>query len=173
VERAETYENFPLWIVVVSNLVSWSIYAIGAYILAELWVWLLIPYLLYCLWMEIRVLRGSCVNCYYYGKTCAFGKGRVCAAVLGRGDPQHFAAQEVSWSDVLPDLLVSILPLLGGILLLVLRGWNWLIVVLLVVLLLLAFGGTAIIRGSLACRYCRQRELGCPAQKLFGGEAND
>jgi hypothetical protein len=119
------------------------------------------------------VLRGSSVNCYYYGKTCAFGKGRICARVLRRGDPQRFAAQEASWSDVLPDLLVSVFPLVGGAVLLVLKGWNWLIVALLVGLVFLALGGTAIVRGSLACKHCKQRELGCPAQKLFGGEADD
>jgi hypothetical protein len=27
--------------------------------------------------------------------------------------------------------------------------------------------GNAVVRSQLACRYCRQREIGCPAQRLF------
>jgi hypothetical protein len=44
--------------------------------------------------------------------------------------------------------------------------------VLLVVLVFLSLAGNAIIRGSFACKYCRQREIGCPAEKLFSGSSN-
>jgi len=57
--HSQTYEQFPLWIIVVCNLVSWSIYVIGAYILAMLWIWLVIPYLLYALWLEVRLIGRS------------------------------------------------------------------------------------------------------------------
>jgi hypothetical protein len=155
--------------VVLCNLPSWSIYAIGAYVLARLWIWLLAPYLLYVLWLEVRLLRDACVDCVYYGTTCALGKGGLCALAFERGDPHRFADRQISWWEMLPDLLVSILPLMGGIVLLVLDGWDWLIAVLLVVLLVLASAGTGFVRGSLACKHCRQREIGCPAYDLFGG----
>lgn len=170
--HSQTYEHFPVWIVLVCNLASWSIYAIGAYILATLWIWLLIPYLLYLLWLEIKLLRTGCVDCVYYGKTCAFGRGRLCALAFKQGDPQRFAAREISWSEVLPDLLVSMLPMIGGIALLILTGWDWLIAGLLLLLIALAFAGTGFVRGSLACKYCKQREIGCPACELFGGRSD-
>ena len=160
------YENFPAWIVVLCNLASLSIYAIGAYILFRLAIWLLVVYLAYCLWLEARVLRASCVNCYYYGKVCGFGKGKLCSMFFKRGDPQRMASRQVRWWDILPDLLVSILPLVIGIIFLILR-FEWLLVVLLVALLLLSSIGNAAVRGSLACRYCRQKAIGCPAEKLF------
>jgi hypothetical protein len=165
---SQTYERFPVWIVLVCNLVSWSIYAIGGYVLARLWIWLLVPYLVYCLWLEARLLRTACVHCAYYGKTCAFGRGALSALLFEQGEPQRFSRRDISWIEVLPDLLVSILPLIGGIVLLVLRGWDWLIAGLLVALFALAFGGTAYVRGSLACKHCEQRALGCPAYELFG-----
>jgi len=168
-----TYESYPAWVVVVSNLVSCAIIAIGGYVLATLWVWLLVPYLLYCLWLEVRLLRTACVDCTYYGKACAFGKGKLCALVFAKGDPQRFASREASWVAVLPDFLVSIVPLIGGIVLLVMNGWDWLIVVLLVLLIALAFGVTPVVMGSLACRHCKQKELGCPAYELFGGTSSD
>jgi hypothetical protein len=169
----ETYDSYPAWTIVICNLVAWSIYAIGAYILGSLWIWLLVPYLLYCLWLEVRLLRVACVDCTYYGKACAFGKGRLCAVAFARGDPQRFASREISWVEVLPDFLVSIAPLIGGIVLLVLRGWNWVVAGLLGLLLALAFVGTGFVRGSLACKYCKQREIGCAAYELFGGRAGD
>jgi hypothetical protein len=167
--HSQTYERFPVWIVLVCNLVSLSIYAIGGYVLARLWIWLLVPYLLYCLWLETRLLRTACVDCAYYGMACAFGKGTLCALLFEQGKPQRFARRDVSWLAVLPDLMVSLVPMVGGILLLVLNGWDWLIAGLMVLLVALASGGTGLVRGSLACRHCQQRALGCPAYELFGG----
>jgi hypothetical protein len=45
--------------------------------------------------------------------------------------------------------------------------FNWVILVMILLLLLLTTVGNAIIRGSLACRHCVQREIGCPAEQLF------
>jgi len=39
-----------------------------------------------------------------------------------------------------------------------------------VALVMLSFVGNAVIRGSFACKYCRQREIGCPASRLFAGK---
>ena len=39
--------------------------------------------------------------------------------------------------------------------------------IIFIALLLLGFLGNALVRGHLACRYCRQREIGCPAERLF------
>ncbi len=160
------YENYPAWIIVVCSLVPVSIYIIGAVILAGFSPWVSVAYLLFCLWLEARVMRKSCVNCYYYGKNCGTGKGRLCALLFKRGDPQRFAAKEATWKEVLPDFLVSLLPLLGGIVLSFL-DFTWLRIFLLVLLMALASVGTAAIRGNLLCKYCEQGRLGCPAAKLF------
>jgi len=163
-----TYENFPAKIVVLSTAVAVLLYGLGAYILGRLWVPLSILYLLYCLWLEVHVLKRSCVHCYYYGKVCGLGKGKLCSWLFQKGDSQHFAEREVSWREMVPDMMVLVLPLAGGIVLLI-KEFTWLPVVLLVILVFLSLGGNAIVRGSFACRYCRQREIGCPAEKLFGG----
>lgn len=165
-KEIKSYETFPTWMVVLCNLVPISIYAIGAYILAGFGIWLSILYLLYCLWIETRVLKVSCVNCYYYGKICGFGKGKLCSLLLKKGDSQRFVEEEVSWSQMLPDFLVSIFPIVGGIALSVM-DFTWLRVLMLALLVVLGFGGTAVTRGSFACKYCKQREIGCPAEKLF------
>jgi hypothetical protein len=160
------YENYPVWIALVCNLVSVSIYAIGAYILLGLGAWVFVLYLLCCLVLEVRVLTKSCVNCYYYGKCCGMGKGRLCALLFKKGDLQAFSEREATWVDVLPDFLVSLAPLVGGIVL-SFQSFSWLRVILLIVLVALTFGGNAAVRGNLLCKYCKQGQLGCPAARLF------
>jgi hypothetical protein len=160
------YERFPTPIVFLSNLLTIAIYAIGLYILARCGILWGVLYLLYCGWMEIRLLRHSCVNCYYYNEVCGFGKGKLCALLFKQGDPRKFAERQFGWVDLVPDFLVLIFPLIGGIVLLI-TDFNWIILVLLIVLLVLSSAGNAFIRGSFACKYCKQKELGCPAEKLF------
>jgi len=155
--------------VISCSFVSLAIVAIGAAIFAGFTIWLTIPYLVYWLWIEIRVLKRSCVNCAYYGKVCGFGKGKLCVLLFKKGDAKKFVEGSISWSDVLPDFLVFVFPIIGGIVSLV-RSFSWPVVVLLGVLILLASVGNGIIRGAFACKYCRQREIGCPASMLFAGE---
>jgi hypothetical protein len=167
--EARPYERFPTWIVLVSSGVSIAIYALGAAILGGLSIYVSVLYVLYCAWVEAGVLRGSCVHCYYYGKLCGLGKGKLCAWLFRKGDPQRFVERSVSWRDVVPDMLVLAFPVAGGIILLV-RQFAWPVLAMLVVLAVLSLAGNALIRGSLTCKYCKQRELGCPAQTLFGGQ---
>jgi len=160
------YDKFPARIVLLSNLLSVSIYAIGAYLMAGLGLWSLAAYILYCGWMEVRLLRHSCVNCSYYGKTCAFGKGRLCALLFRPGDPKRFADWQISWSDLIPDFAVSLIPAAAAVVQLI-TNFRWVTLVLLVVLLVLTVQGNAVVRGHFACPHCRQRRIGCPAEKLF------
>lgn len=169
-EEIRTYERFPIQIVLPSILVSLSIYIIGAYILKGLGIWFFVVYILYCLWIEFRLLKHSCVNCYYYGEYCGLGRGKLCSLLFKKGDPERFADKQISWTDLAPDFMVPILPVIGAIVLLIM-DFSWLILLLLIVLIVLWFGGNAIIRGSFACKYCKQRETGCPAEQLFNKES--
>jgi len=163
------YENYPAGTVLLANGVAISVYALGAYVLGRLGILFSIFYVLYCLWVEIIVLKASCVHCYYYGKVCGFGKGKLCSWLFQKGDSQRFIDRQVSWRDIVPDMMVLVFPLVGGIVLLI-KEFSWSLVVTLVILVFLSLGGNAIVRGSFACKYCRQRETGCPAQELFGGK---
>ena len=155
--------------VLIANGVQIAVYAIGAAILYTVGViWLLI-YLLYIGVLEFRLLKRSCVNCYYYGAYCAFGKGKLCSFLFEKGDPKKFAADTIAWKDIIPDFMVSVIPIVvGGILLL--RDFNWMVLIFVVSLFLLTFVGNAAVRGSWACAHCTQREIGCPAEQLFSGK---
>ena len=160
------YENYPTLIVIVSNLLSFLIYVIGAFILypySFIWV---ICYVLFILLLEFHVLSRHCVDCYYYGKTCAFGKGRLSSLLFHRGQPERFNQLKITWKDIVPDFLVFIVPVLAGIILLI-QGFSLTILILIIALIILGFYGNAFVRGQLACRYCKQRAIGCPAAQLF------
>lgn len=161
----QCYESYPGWMVVLSNVLTISIYIIGAFILYGLGIIFTVLYLLFCLFMEIRLIKKGCVNCYYYGKTCAFGKGRLSSYLFKKGDPELFYQEEVSWYAVLPDFLVFLIPLAGGILLLFIN-FSWITLILILNIVILSLGGNPFIR-SLSCKHCQQRELGCPAAELF------
>jgi len=159
-------EAYPLTIVIISNLVSFLIYLTGAFILFLLSPVLVICYILFILFLEFRLIHGHCLDCYYYGKTCAFGKGRLSSVFFQKGSMERFSQKQISGKDMLPDFLVFIIPLLAGFILL-LRDFSWAVTILMIILFLLGFAGNAYVRGQLACRYCKQREIGCPAEKLF------
>lgn len=165
-EKRDCYENYPLWVPLLSTLTSLAIYITGAYIIGRFGILWAVLYLVYCGFIEFWVLKRSCVNCYYYGKICAFGKGKLCASLFKQGDSRKFAEKEVKWYDLLPDFMVIIIPLVVGITYLAL-AFNWIVLVWIILQVFVFFVGTAVIRGSLACKHCKQGELGCPAAKAF------
>lgn len=164
--KTKTYENYPLWFVLVSNLLSFSIYGIGIFIIAKLGLFWVIAYLLFILLLECRLLWHSCKYSCYYGKYCAFGKGKLCALLFKKGDPRVFVNTKIIWKSLVPDFLVFLIPLITGIILLIIH-FNLTLILILILLLFLGFGGNAIVRGTLACKYCKQREIGCHAERLF------
>jgi len=164
--KQTTYDSFPWPLVAICNGVGMSIWFIGAYLLYILSPLLIVPYAMYCIWIELRILTTSCRRCYYYGRRCAFGKGLVCSRVVTRLPQDEFADRQISWRDVAPDFLVSLIPLAAGAVFLV-RSFSWLTLSLMILLILLSSAGTGLARGQIACKYCKQRELGCPAEQLF------
>ncbi len=158
--------SYPLRTVVISNLVSLLIYGIGAYILYLFSPILAIIYIICLFLLELRLLSGHCTDCYYYGKTCAFGKGYLSSLIFSKGVPERFSQKKVSLLDIVPDFLVFIIPVLVGVVLLVWE-FSWITLGLIISLILLGFFGNALVRGQLACRYCYQKEIGCPAEQMF------
>ncbi|MDD5132856.1 MAG: hypothetical protein PHD81_04050 [Candidatus Nanoarchaeia archaeon] len=164
--QPKTYENYPCWIMFISNFISIAIYLIGVFIISQIGLIWLGLYLLYILWLEIKLMKKSCVNCYYYGKCCAFGKGKLSSLFFKKGNPNEFLKRKITWKDILPDFLVALIPLIIGIILIILN-FNWLLLILIILLIILTSFGNGFVRGSLACKYCKQRKIGCPAEQLF------
>jgi hypothetical protein len=168
-ETIRTFENFPIRLIAIAVLVNVSIYAVGAFILAGFGSIMVALYILYCLGHELHVMKMSCVDCYYYGKWCAFGKGKLAPLLFKRGDSQRFIKKSISWKELMPDMLVSVFPLVGGIVLSI-KDFSWGIVLALMLLLALSFWGNYLVRTRIACAFCKQRETGCPSEQFFNKE---
>lgn len=166
--KEHTFENYPLWIVFVSTLFSLSTYVIGGYIIYQLGIIYLILYFALIIFLEVRLLKTSCVYCYYYGKFCAFGHGKLSALFFRKGEPEKFCQRKITPKSLFWDFLVALVPL-GAAIYLLITNFNWLVLGLAIVLVLLNSAGNGLVRGKLACKFCRQKELCCPASKLFQG----
>ncbi len=143
------YERFPSWIPLLSVTQALTIYALGALLVGGFGPTAAFLYLLFCVWSEYRVMQMSCRHCCYFGKLCGTGKGIVAPLFTRRGDPSLFLAKAIGWKELIPDFLVFLIPVLAGL------------------------PGSGFMRTRLICANCRQRELGCPAEKLFGSKKKE
>jgi len=168
-ETIKKFENYPIGIVILSNFVSLVIYGFGFLIILRLGLAYSLLYLSYILILEFRLIKNHCVNCFYWGKTCGFGKGRISSWSFKKGDNLNFCNKSMTWKDLIPDILVSVIPIVIGIIFLILKFDLILLSALLLVLFLTTIGN-GFIRSILTCRYCKQKELGCPADMLFNKE---
>ena len=164
--NTKSFENFPLWIPFITILVSIISYIIGAIILSGFGIIFSILYIFYCIGVELLVILRSCKDCWYYGRICGVGKGKIAPLFVKKGDTKKFADRDISMLHLIPDFMVVVLPLVGGLILLILN-FSIVVLVLMVILAILFFGGTAFIRGSFACKYCKQKDIGCPAYDVF------
>jgi hypothetical protein len=156
-EEVRAYENFPLRLVCISVLVNVSIYALGAYILSGYDPLIAALYLLYCIGNEIHVMKMSCVDCYYYGKWCALGRGKVAPFLFKRRDP---VTAKYFLEKLPPDMLVwysACRRCCAHI-----KGFSWSMALILTFLPALSW--RQLLVEPIACKYCQQRELSCPAQ---------
>lgn len=168
-ETTKTYDNFPVWVVIISNLSSFIIYFSGVILTLHLGLIAAVIYLAFILALEYRLVSRHCVNCYYWGKICGFGKGKISSLFFKKGEASKFCDKEMTWKDMIPDLLVSLVPLIIGVVLMIIK-FELILLIAVILIIGLSTSGNAFIRGKLTCRYCRQREIACPAQKLFSKE---
>jgi len=167
-EKNNCYENYPFSTVLLSMLFESLIYASGAFIMYILSPWAMLVYLLFLGYSQYSLFKNSCSNCYNYGKICFSGKGKIAALFFKKGDPDAFTNKKITPLDLIPDMLLSFVPVITAIYLMI-RSFNFAILTALIILLLLTFWGNAFIRSRLACPNCHQRELGCPAERMFKG----
>ena len=166
-KEPEVYESYPISTVIIFNAVVLVNYIIGFYILSLLglvWGVLFVGYLLF---LEYRVYREGCVNCYYYGKRCMSGRGTIAPVLFKKGEPKKFCERKVTKKDLVPLILAMVFPAVGGAILL-LGSLSFFILGLVVVPWIIWFLGNPLIYGKLACPHCKQGRICCPANDFFG-----
>ena len=160
------YENYPVWIVILSNLGSLMTYGSGFIILYRLGLIFSFLYLVFVFTLEYRLIKHHCINCYYWGKICGFGKGRISSLFFQKGDIYKFCVKPVSFIDMIPELLITLIPAATGVVILV-KNFDIMLFAALLFLIMITTIGNAFIRGQLTCKFCTQRESGCPADQMF------
>jgi hypothetical protein len=164
----KNYESYPVSGVFLINLFNAVVVLLGIYILWPYGIAVPILYLIYVLHQEFQIVRYGCVHCYYYGKMCFCGKGVCSSKLFKKGDSKRFAQKEFTWMSLLPTFMITILPIVLGIILLVLN-FDWILLLAIVAIGILGFPAQGITHGW-GCGHCKQREIGCPAEKLFAGK---
>ena len=165
-ESIKKFENYPVGTIILSNLVSIAVYLLGFLVILRLGIAFSLLYLVFILILEFRLIKNHCTNCYYWGKTCGFGKGRISSLLFKKGNMAEFCKNALTWEALIPDMLVSLIPLVTGIILLILN-FDFILLTALIFIVLLSTAGNSFIRGTLTCKHCKQLELGCPAFELL------
>lgn len=164
---AKIYESYPIRLVLLTNLLMLTVYFAGAYILFQLHFITGILYLAYLILLEFKIYREGCINCCYYKKRCAFGKGIIAGIFFKRGDPKKFGQKKIKPKDFIPQLLVSLIPMFVGVALLISRGFDIFILIATIYPIFSWFVLNPIIYGKIACPHCKQGSICCPALKFF------
>lgn len=163
----KVFENYPSWIISITGLQSLLVYAVGAYLVFQFGLIWGILYIIYLFGLEISIYKEGCVSCYYYGKRCAFGRGKIASLFFKKNEPQKFCQKKVTLPKLIPHILTALIPVVIGIILLI-RDFNWLILILTAIPILNWFVGNPLIYGKLACLHCAQGRICCPANDFFG-----
>lgn len=165
-KKQASLKQYPWTVPALANGASAATVAIGFYLMSRFGLLFAFLYLGLCLFLEYRLIRNHCVDCFYYGKVCAFAKGWVCRLFFKKGKAQKFKKIRITPKDLLADFLVFLIPLAAGIIGLFI-SFGLFRLLLILILILLNTCGNSLIRGKLACGPCRQRTLGCPAVEFF------
>ncbi|MCK4545763.1 hypothetical protein KAU43_09515 [candidate division WOR-3 bacterium] len=157
-------EEFSKFIIILGNILMLLWIALGT-----ISCWFLSPliallYMLFALIMIFVVLRKMvCVNCYYYGKWCAMGWGKLSAIFFRKGDVGKFSSSiGIKLAPVTYGLL-TLIPLILIVISLV-RGFSIFKVVLLILLLFISFYSGSINRKK-TCAKCKMRII-CPGSAV-------
>lgn len=143
--QSKTYDKYPSRTILISNTVALTISVIGAIIMFQIGRIRFVLYIIYILFLEFRLLQGSCRYCYYYGKYCAFGKGKLCAVFFRKGDPKKFIQRKILRKDLIPEALVAVIPIIIGIVLIII-AFNRRILIGIIMILALTTQGNNCVR---------------------------
>jgi hypothetical protein len=165
-KEPKAFEKYPLSTVLITNGIGLLVCITSVYLVWQLGTGWGILFIVYLLDLEFSAYKHSCSSCYYYGKRCGFGRGKIALFLVRKDDPKKFCQKEITWKDLSPLILGNLIPVLAGIVLLI-KDFNWLILVLTIILIANWFFINPLIYNKLVCLHCKQRRLCCPANNFF------
>ncbi|MFX0085562.1 MAG: hypothetical protein ACFFAU_07805 [Candidatus Hodarchaeota archaeon] len=161
-ELENRLENYPIKIVCFSATLTLISYLLGFVVLYVLHPILGILFLLLAFSTILVSMKLRCTHCYYLGKYCNFGLGKLAAILFKkRGDQEEFK----NLKKVIPTAILSfgtmLLPVFVGIWL-IFFDFTLVNIGLLSVYILFGILPNFLVRGSF-CDKCIQGQLGCPS----------
>ena len=162
----EAFEGYPCSTVFISNFVNLMVCVVGVYLVWQLGALWGVLFIVFLLGNEFFIYKHGCSCCYYYGKRCAFGRGKVARFFVKKDDPKKFCQRNVTWLNLLPVIVASLVPVIVGVILLI---WDFRLFILILTLvpLLNWFVFNPLIFGRLGCLHCKQGRICCPANDFF------
>lgn len=156
------YKEFPLSTVLYNGVTIGGAMVIGVAIVAQFGLGVVAGYLALLALAMVGVLATACTRCGYYGHRCALGVGKLVPLLFKEGQADEFArTMPQLLSTGLLLVLLLVLPVAGGVTLLVRQFTPWRLVQLVALVGLLLAGLAP--HPRLVCRHCHQRESGaCP-----------
>jgi hypothetical protein len=153
VKRAGIATALGTWAVILTTDV------LGAIILFRLAKLLPVVYFAFLFWMEYKILKYSCVQCYYCGKTCGMGKDRLAHWLFGKGRLSEAERRMTTWRDWVMEVMAFVIPMAAGIVQLV-RHFTWPMEILVLSFATLFAASNLFLYGGIVCRhrsrrYCR------------------
>jgi hypothetical protein len=109
------YEEYPLRIVVLNLVEVLVAVLVGAVLVIELGWWAVLLYALVGALGVFLSLAFGCTRCFYYGRSCGLGLGRLAALAFPQRDASEFGragSQTLAWTLV--GLTLAI-PLAAGL----------------------------------------------------------
>jgi membrane-bound metal-dependent hydrolase YbcI (DUF457 family) len=150
--------SYPKPVILIRWIILGAAFALGIYFFWSFHPALGLAYVIYSLIALTLILPLSrCASCFYYGKACNTGWGRVAAYLFPKGDETKYV-ENYSYAIFLH--LLWILPLLASLAQLARRRSVLALILFGAYLLVLLMDKITLKR--LACARCHQREF-CPA----------
>ena len=148
-------DTYPWALIILRWIISGLIFALGFYIFNNFNQMAAIIYSIYAVLGIVVILPLSkCRNCYWYGKRCQIGWGKVAYFLFPKGKEEDF---HLSLHFTLLLTPIWVLPSLLALLkLFTQRNLHWLIIFALIFILPFMKRWT---RKGLACRRCLHRRL--------------
>jgi hypothetical protein len=153
-------ERFPLSRVIFGNsmmLVWMGLGSIACWFVYPLAAWIYLAAAIIMIFVVLRKL--VCTNCYYYGKQCVLGWGKITALFFSQGSIEEFSTCAGIKAAPITYGLLTLIPLVLCIIALVQAVTVLKVVVLLLLLAVSVYSGA--ISRKVACTNCKMRLI-CP-----------
>ncbi len=164
VTLAEGIESYPKSVIIFGNLMMALWIGLGTLALSLLspllgWVYLILA--VFSVYILLRKL--VCTNCYYYGKWCPIGWGKLSALFFNQGNIENFSKSiGVKLAPIVYGLL-TLIPMIVVTISLIQQSTVPKLLVLLAILLIGFYSGT--LSRKKTCRNCKMRLL-CPGSAV-------